>query len=313
MSQRLNKWQKEILKLKSKDDKRIAFELRKIYRRSLLDIRDILKEIYADYDNQPYWKIKKFEKMQLFEAQIVQLLNDSYEGIVYKVYDFATDKGQKGFDELFYGFEIQQGFEITFNQLPMDEIRNLVEQPVAGKRLSQRLYENRDELARKVNRTMQQGFIEGISYAKMAKRLSMVSEADYKKAVRIARTEGARVYGLAKQQSYDEAKSLGIEAKKMWLSALDTRTRSSHQHLDGQVVGLDEYFVTDKGHKALQPAQFGIASEDIYCRCSTIEIINDYQPTQRRARKYEDGVEVGTEKIPFMTYEEWKENRFNKE
>lgn len=60
--------------------------------------------------------------------------------------------------------------------------------------------------------------------------------------------------------------------EREWISTRDSRTRDSHRTLDGQRTSLLGDFIirTGKhaGRRAKTPATFGIASEDIYCRCT---------------------------------------------
>ena len=48
------------------------------------------------------------------------------------------------------------------------------------------------------------------------------------------------------------------------------RTRPHHAMLDGQIRELEEPFDV-AGRKALFPSGFGIASEDIHCRCALLQ------------------------------------------
>ena len=131
--------------------------------------------------------------------------------------------------------------------------------------------------------------------------------SEYNKAIRIVRTENTRIAGQAKQNSLQHAESLGIKMKKRWVASLDRRTRSSHGHLDGQIIGVDEYFEAD-GYRALAPGGFGVAHLDIHCRCIIISVIEGYEPTTRRAAIYdESGNKTGSEIIKYKTYDEWKQ------
>lgn len=62
-----------------------------------------------------------------------------------------------------------------------------------------------------------------------------------------------------------------IVEEKEWITTLDGRQRESHNDMDGQVKLADEAFVVvsgkNKGATAMFPGSFGIAGEDINCRC----------------------------------------------
>lgn len=66
----------------------------------------------------------------------------------------------------------------------------------------------------------------------------------------------------------------GLVDAKEWLSVQDDATRESHSDLDGQQRGIREAF--DAGaHSTQGPGLFGIAEEDINCRCTVRPVIKD--------------------------------------
>lgn len=82
----------------------------------------------------------------------------------------------------------------------------------------------------------------------------------------IVRTEGNRIANAARLEAARTAKQQGADLVKQWDSTMDKKTRPHHVQLDGQVRELDEPFEVD-GRMAQAPGKFGIASEDINCRC----------------------------------------------
>ncbi len=178
---------------------------------------------------------------------------------------------------------------------------NLVNAPVAGKRLSKRLYQYRDKLADNVTQNIITGLFEGKSYAEIARRVNEETEASYKQALRIARTEAGRTQSTTTQKGYIEAKKKGIDIQKRWLATLDKKTRHDHRELDGQTVEVDEKF-SIRGHNAEGPRLFGVASEDVNCRCTTIEVIDGISPELRKDNE-------SKEMIKYKNYDEWLNSR----
>lgn len=182
-----------------------------------------------------------------------------------------------------------------------DYVEMLVNKPVDGTRLSKRLYKHRDELAKNVSNNIVEGLFAGESYAKIAKRVSDQTEASYRQALRITITEAGRTNSEASQLSSERAESLGIDMQKRWLATLDGKTRDSHQELDGQTVPIDGKFEIN-GHSAKQPRMFGVASEDIRCRCTSINIVNGIAPELRKDNE--------TKKmIKYKNYDEWLKSK----
>ena len=118
------------------------------------------------------------------------------------------------------------------------------------------------------------GFASGASYGDMANQITGKMIGNYAtmrggalgRAKLIVRTEGNRIANAARLEAARTAKQQGADLVKQWDSTMDKKTRPHHVQLDGQVRELDEPFEVD-GRKAQAPGKFGIASEDINCRC----------------------------------------------
>ncbi len=272
-------------------------ELVKIYRDTLIDLKKQVKTAIKNYENlTPNQKaiVRRNKK-------IIKDLDNQLAAMTDRVNEVITNHKTKslndGYGTLFFKLEGQNDLDLPFTPLPLDAVRASVLSPVAGKTLSQRLYRNRQKLAKFVNNEVTSGIIKGDSYAEVAGRLDMLTEADYKKAFRIARTEGGRMFSMGNQKACEDADDLGLDVKKVWISALDNRTRSSHQELDGQIVGAREEFVSPSGNKALQPRMFGDAAEDINCRCTASQTVGNRPPKYRR-----DG---DGNVMKYKTYKDW--------
>lgn len=111
---------------------------------------------------------------------------------------------------------------------------------------------------------------ENDSYADIARNISNCGQADFNRAMRIARTEGHRVQNEAKLDTYKNIKKKGADIVKQWDATLDGKTRKSHQKLDGQIRELDEDFEIG-GKSAPCPGKFNDPSEDCHCRCAMLQ------------------------------------------
>lgn len=84
--------------------------------------------------------------------------------------------------------------------------------------------------------------------------------------VRIAETE---MHRIANTSALNTAKKAGA-TRKTWVTMLDDKVRTDHDYLEGSTVGIDEDFYTWQGYHAPAPGMFGIAEEDVNCRCELI-------------------------------------------
>src|SRR5699024_8453911 len=103
------------------------------------------------------------------------------------------------------------------------------------------------------------------------------------------------------QKGYEESVKKGVDLQKQWMASLDKKTRKSHQHLDGQTVGIDEQFESNDKH-ADGPRMFGDPGLDINCRCTTIPIVDGIAPELR-----DDGLDH--KPVEFKTYDEWAKSK----
>lgn len=304
---KLNRWQREILKLEQVSDKDMNRKLYNAYNDVLKDVRKRLKAYMEEYEDLPYYKQQQAGKLSALEKEIVDMLNGAYPTAKFEVTDFKRNEMIDGYYSSMYQIEAETGTRLDFLGLDSELVRQSVAKPIAGKTLSNRLYKSRVKLANRATSELRTGMMQGKAYAEIAGAITRHTEANYQQAVRIARTEGGRLRSLAKQEALTEAKELGIDMQKRWYSSLDNRTRSSHRLLDGQTVEIDEDFVSpESGAKGPMPRMLGRASEDINCRCTSLTIVDGIAPESRYA-KNDNG--HGYEKGDYKNYKDWKKKR----
>lgn len=88
----------------------------------------------------------------------------------------------------------------------------------------------------------------------------------------IGRTEALSALNAAQYEALRQAVESGAlqasQVRRQWVSAGDARVRHSHRGLDGDVVGLDEAFVSPSGARLRFPGDPSApAAERIGCRC----------------------------------------------
>ena len=92
------------------------------------------------------------------------------------------------------------------------------------------------------------------------------SGGDLYDIIRIAETDATRIYN---QGALDAVSANGIGAgiNKRWVTMMDDRVRDTHSYLEGMVVPYDSEFWTYDGDHASAPGMFGLAENNINCRC----------------------------------------------
>lgn len=147
--------------------------------------------------------------------------------------------------------------------------------------------------SRHVTSAVTQAVLQGQTVPQLAASIAGIAAMDQRAAMKAARTAITSAHSLGKLKGYERAADMGIGVKKQWLAALDSRTRSSHRHLDGETVGLDEEF--SNGLKYPGDPD-GPGSEIYNCRCTLVPVIDgvEYDEVER------------ANKLGSMSYDEWK-------
>jgi len=296
-----DKWSKELERISNRNYRNMDKELYNFYKETLKKLKIEVKKYIEEYEELSYSKkleIQRQIEIAFIIDEILWNLSNNIQPTIYKYIEYELVEGYYG---SWYSLENQINANLSFKTLNQTYIETLLDKKINGKNFSKRLYEYRDKLAKEVTNALIQGAKSGKGYKDIAKQISELTEASYKRALRIARTEGGRVQSTVRQKSYQEAKAKGIDIKKRWIATLDEKTRESHADLDGVTIEVDGKFVYD-GYEADGPRLFGVASLDINCRCSTISIVNDMGSDIRK-----DNITKGF--IKYKNYNEWKKRR----
>jgi hypothetical protein len=279
----MNKRQLEVEKAKLREEKKLLKELKKIYEDAAKEVEqkirisngkiDFLLSVYDELDDKQKSLLqsqiyqKKFQenlKRQLDEL-IGNLNADSYDSIT----RYLTDSYYTGYIGTMYDIQGQGIPLIT----PINE-KQVTRALTLNTKLSVPLYTRMGidvgVLKKQIAKHISRGIATSSSYAHIARNIDGASNIGFNKAMRIARTEGHRIQVLSANDAQHAAKAKGCEVVKQWDATLDGRTRPMHRLLDGKLAEIDEPFVVDD-IEVMYPGGFGIASQDVNCRCALLQ------------------------------------------
>ena len=213
----------------------------------------------------------------IYQKQYQEALKKQLDGILdalqnkefENVAEYLTGCYEDGFLGALYDIH-GQGIPLIF---PIDQAQ-VVEAVQTDSKISTNLYtrlgEDVNHLKESIRAELSRGISNGSTWAEIAVHIAHGMNSPFRKAMnnamRIARTEGHRIQNRAQMDTLNKAKEKGADVVKQWISTLDDRTRETHKILDGQIREIEGYFEVN-GHKAKYPGGFGVASEDIHCRC----------------------------------------------
>lgn len=291
---------KELDKILKENEDKIVNE----YGIAIADIKKVLAEAFENYSNkdgiltrEEMVKFGRLAKLEKFLIEQIQKLTKNQISLTQSA--MATMFVASYYR---YGYFIEKQVELSiYKTLTSKVVTQMILNPLDLIKWDERVKENTTTLVRQLREILVTGLAQGQSLPKMSRQVTERLNIGANKAKRIVRTECRRVQEQANLQTMEEAQTRGVITKKMWVSTLDTRTRDTHKHLDGQKVEIDGEFKSRSGFTAKAPHQFGVPHEDINCRCTMIAFIEGLDPKTRVARDKDGKNKI----IPYQTYQEW--------
>lgn len=274
----MNSRQKEILQSQLDGEQEVLKKLQGIYKKALEDVNGHISSLMGRTDTQNLQSIVyQLNYQNALKTQINGILDNLASNQYTTISDYLAKCYENGFVGTMYDLH-GQGIPLVF---PINQdlvVRAVQNDAPLVEAFYDYLGEDVNLLKKRVRNNISRGMAQGSSYAEIARNIEQGMIGDYSKvrggalydAYRIARTEGHRITNAATYDAQTKAKEKGADVVKQWDSTMDRRTRKHHTELDGQLRELDEPFEV-AGRKAMYPGGFGVASEDINCRCAILQ------------------------------------------
>lgn len=264
----MNRRQKQVQKSLLNSELEVIKELEKSYQKAIDDINRVVTSLLARKDTENLQAIIYQVKYQNalkkeLEAFLNVLHTRNYTLIDNYLKDCYTNS------HIGTLFDLQgQGIPLI---LPLDQ-EQIISAITLNSKLSAPLYNalgyNVDYLKTSVRQEISRGIAQSLSYQEIARNIKNTTNVDYNKTLRIAKTEGHRIQCESAYNVQVRAKQKGADIVKQWDSTLDSRTRESHQKLDGEIVEVNKKF----SNGLLYPGDSnGVASEVVNCRCALLQ------------------------------------------
>ena len=124
-------------------------------------------------------------------------------------------------------------------------------------------------LANRIDTLIQNGILEGLTKAQIAKKISdSFLPISRTRAALIARTEAHNAASVASNAYFMDAQEYyGLTMKKVWTSTRDARTRETHLIADGQERDMNDPFRVGGQLMMYAGDSAGGAAEVVNCRC----------------------------------------------
>lgn len=264
-------------------------EIEKVFSVRLQSILEELNKMYVKFvksDETSYTDLNKYNRLAKELDNIAKELTKDYKKLVVMISQMNETVYVENYLKMAYLFEVFASTEMGFAPPAKDLVQTTLTNAIKYLTLPSILEKHRNEIVQRLHIEISQSLIAGEGYRKMAKRVENVVGFNQKKARAVARTEGGRSLSMSDEKVFEQA-SKHAKVTKVWMSALDLLVRSTHRKLDGEKADIKGYFHLH-GSKSKGPHQWGIAKEDINCRCIVIYLVNGMLPEVRRGRDYRD-------------------------
>ena len=267
----MKKNEKEVEKYLLNNEIKVRDAIKRDYAAALKLVKERIAKLTEQYEKNPELQSKVYQRQ--YQQRLKEQLEAALSGLSDKTLKKTTEFLETSYVDAYIGANYNITAEGSDLFLPYDQAKMnaAIYKTTAGFSLSKAVYDgNVDELRKKLQSVLSRGLNSGMDYSTIARMVSSKMEISYGNAKRIIATEGHRIQNEAKMACMYEARAAGADIVKEWSSTMDSKTRERHQILDGQVRELEDPF-TALGADVQYPGGFGIASEDINCRCCLLQ------------------------------------------
>lgn len=282
----MNKREKIVQERFIDSEEKVIKRLKSVYAQSLKDIESKSQKLYeeinslqafidTEQDADEKARLLSMQQSKVYQKQYQDALKKQINGILDTMqaeeFQHVSDYLKKCYEDGFVGTMYNlhgQGIPLIF---PIDQeavTRAVQLDSKISEGLYTRLGEDVSLLKRKITAQVSRGIATGMSFSQVAQQLAGYTNIGFNNAVRIARTEGHRIQVQSTMDACYKAQEKGANIVKQWDSTLDSRTRESHQIVDGEIRELDENFSNGLRYPG-DPA--GGAAEVINCRCALLQ------------------------------------------
>ena len=210
-----------------------------------------------------YWLLEEFEKEEIkVRKNIKEILKTAQK----ENYELELKYTEKNLEEIGVADKMQP-ISLNYNQYK-------------SKRMDRLINKQFDKFSKTVKSQILNGLNTGdVNGVKQLFETSLKNEkksySTVSRLMRISRTENTQMRSQVKLDIQSELAKQGIEVKRRWIHTLynplaiitdEYEPRLDHLQLHGTLEDSNGYFHTPLG-SAKAPGMFGIAQEDINCRC----------------------------------------------
>jgi len=284
---------KEIIAIKKDLEKLTTSKTKPLiqaYKRALDETRKEVGAIVLKYTKEGAISVSKIQRYSILKSLQKQLQEQIKDlgGLDEKI---TTHILEKVYSESYYktAYTIDKGIEagLDFSILKPEMVKSAVFTPIEGKMFSDRIWDNKDVLVKRVRRDVEKVLINGESPEHLARVIKKDFGVSAYESKRLINTEVARMTSTAQDEIY---KSSDVVKKVMWDATLDSKTSEICENYNGKIWDANS-------NHPIPPVD-----SHPNCRCSLVPVIDDWKPTKKldnETKKVED----------YKSFSDWKKSK----
>lgn len=269
------------------------------------DIEKILTIAFKKYSKNGILTNVELMKYKRLDKFIITLMNLMRNNIKITKKEFIKSLEMVGYREnLLFDYMLYTLFDINkeTKDLQINEILDYFGENTFNRYFDRSMYDSISSIRTEILGITKDS---GVDFNKLLDIVKEKIKSFSNRNERIYNNELNRAFNIRDVNRYKELDKLNIKYSKTWLSTLDYKTRDDHIKLDNQKADKDGYFKVN-GYKTLAPKLFGVAKEDINCRCTTLAIFDNIKYGERRENIFKKDI------INNVSYDTWLKNRGGK-
>ncbi len=304
--QRLRGIEQELLETYKTAQKEILVKLRALY-----------DKLTVPLNKNQLNNASQFNRLNNLEQQIDGIIKELNRVQKLTTGQTITNEFAEGYYSIGYQLEGSLQTSLRFGLLDSEAVKGSLANPMDRIGWKKRTNFSSAKLTNQIRSEITSGLIQGNGYQETSRNISRTLGKHFDNDVlRIVRTEGQRARSWGDLTGHEQAKEFagraGVDIHRIWLSTLDGRTRipkgkntANHREIDGRKEEKNGNFIFSDGVVTAAPLMSGVKGHDIYCRCTTIDVVDNETPKMRRDN-------VTKKVVPFEKYSEYKSDWINK-
>lgn len=279
-------------------------EIEQVYNKALKELNKQLEKTLIKINlnkdpNKLYAQLAKEKRLRVLISNLTEELSRANKIAIQIMNNELIDVYGYNHDYEAYSIENLSGADLSFTLLNNQVIKTILEEESnAFALIAIDDLTDKADIIRKLKREVLSGLLIGESITDISKRIEKITNKKKNDSIRIARTETTRIQNNARLDAMKHAEKKGLDISKRWLATMDARTRSSHQHVNGEIVRMNESF---SNGLEFPGDPNGNPREVANCRCTMTTEFNGFEKTKEELKLDED--------LKKMSFEEWQERK----